>query len=157
MVPRLAGGPLPTRLRTAAALLLGVTAIVVCLIVFTPGPPDPEGQVALQVFVDRGHAAGWLPELVTFGLVEWLANVVMFLPLGFFAAGVVPGRHRVLVIPGAVVASTGIELAQLWWLPSRVASLADVLANGIGGSLGLLLLIFLSARRLASPAPTVVT
>jgi hypothetical protein len=132
----------PSRCRS----LLAVTLLLIGLIVLSPGPPDPEGQVWLAELVERGHVAGWLPGFVTFGLVEWLCNVVLFLPAGFFATGAVsPMRRRWVPLLG-VALSGSIELIQLG-LPGRVTSILDVVANGLGGLLGALALQWLLRKR----------
>ena len=66
---------------TAAVLLTSVIAVVV-VIVFWPGPPDPSGQDALHRYLAQAHANG-LPYWISFNLIQNLANLVMFIPLGF--------------------------------------------------------------------------
>ena len=65
---------------------------------------------------------------------EALANVALFVPAGFLLA--IALRSPVFAAVVCVVASVGIELAQLRYLPSRVPSLADVQHNGLGGLVG---------------------
>jgi glycopeptide antibiotics resistance protein len=94
-------------------------------------------------------------------VTDMLLNVVLFLPFGFAAAGVLAsrgiGRRGALV--GAVIAATAcsfvVELAQAMLLV-RFASVADVVANGLGGTLGAIL--YLHVRRsTSSTAPRAVT
>lgn len=83
--------------------------------------------------------AAW-PRYIT--LEDVLANAVAYLPLGFMLAlGLRPFLRPVLsVIMGAMLAVTvsiGMESMQLF-LPARIASNIDVLANGTGGLIGAL-------------------
>ena len=89
------------------------------------------------------------------GLVDVLANVALFLPLGFLYgvarqdAGVPP--HKIALVALAVSAS--IESIQVFEV-TRYASLSDVVANGAGAYLGAGLQRLLS-RRIAMDAKTV--
>ncbi len=151
----------PRRLQIWAVCLLLVFCLVVATITFWPGPPDPDGQQALRAFLKQAHLQG-LPLWITFGKVEFGANIVMFVPIGFFGALALP-RLRWLVVPAAIVASAGIELLQFARLPDRVGTPRDVVANGIGALVGYLLaagvLLVLRRRRrrraLRPPAPVV--
>ena len=120
--------PLPTSTTTAdtgarlaAALLVYVTAItvVVTLLPFQFAYPSP-------------------PEiLVSGGVVDIVANVVLFIPLGFLyavaRAGSAARPSRIFLV--ALLASATIELVQLFEV-SRYAALSDILANGGGAYLG---------------------
>jgi len=96
------------------------------------------------------------PRVVVFGgLLDILANVGLFIPLGFLYAVArqdanVPAS-RIFVV--AVVASAAIEAVQLFEV-TRFASLSDVLANGAGAYVGAVLQRGLS-RRIAMDARTV--
>lgn len=69
-------------------------------------------------------------------LVEFSANVALFVPLGALAITLLPGmRWRWCVLLGLIV-SAAVEIAQDLALPNRTASPRDVLANGIGVALG---------------------
>jgi VanZ family protein len=139
----------PSRLdraaRRVATALLVLIVVVVAVIVFWPGPPDPAGQGALESYLRHPELHG-LPRWITFNLVQNLANVVMFLPLGLLGS-LALRRRNYLVVLFAASASGLIELTQLLLLPHRVASLEDVLANTTGALLGLLLSIPALRRR----------
>jgi VanZ family protein len=129
-------------------LLLSASAIV-AKITFSAGPPDPEGQLALQEFLLRGYQQG-LPTWITFGKIEFAANVLMFIPIGFFGALCLP-RFGWLIIPIATAASTGIEIMQSTRLPDRVGTPRDVAANTLGAIIGFFIAYLLVAlvRRVA--------
>jgi glycopeptide antibiotics resistance protein len=96
------------------------------------------------------------PRVMLFGgLVDVLANVALFLPLGFLYAVArqdanVPPYQIALV---ALAASAAIESIQLFEV-TRFASLSDVVANGLGAYIGAELQRRLS-RRIAMDARTV--
>jgi VanZ family protein len=82
---------------------------------------------------------GWPRYWTVFDLV---ANVVVYLPLGFFltlALSRLPGRYTALALATLLAASIsfGLEVAQTW-LPSRVPSNLDLACNTLGGLLGAL-------------------
>lgn len=68
-----------------------------------------------------------------YGWVEFAGNVVMAMPIGFFLAAML--RRFWPVVGLALVASVAIELLQLI-IPSRTASVRDVLANTAGAAIG---------------------
>lgn len=71
-----------------------------------------------------GFGSGW---------VEFVANIAMFVPLGFLATLLT--RHHWWGVVIAVALSVGVEVAQIV-IPSRQPSLRDVLANGLGAAVG---------------------
>jgi VanZ family protein len=76
--------------------------------------------------------------MTTGGPVDIVANVLMFVPLGFLwrMTGRRGGRHELLqVVCLSALASLAIESAQLFEV-ERYASVLDVAANAIGGLLG---------------------
>ncbi|MEZ4586853.1 MAG: VanZ family protein [Gemmatimonadales bacterium] len=101
------------RLAAALVLYLGLVIVVVTLVPF-----------------DFTRPAGF--RLVGFrGLADLFANVLFFVPLGFFVA--FGGRGRPVVVAFAV--SLSVELLQQL-LPGRAPSLIDVATNTAGGWLG---------------------
>jgi glycopeptide antibiotics resistance protein len=66
-------------------------------------------------------------------------NVGLFLPLGALAAAAMPRAPRSLLLVLLVGLSVGIETTQYLVPMGRVANAADVLANGTGAAIGLLL------------------
>lgn len=93
--------------------------------------------------------------MIAGGLIDILANVALFVPLGFLysvarrEANVSP--RKILLV--ALAASAAIESVQLFEA-TRFASLSDVIANGAGAYLGAVLQRGLS-RRIAMDARTV--
>ena len=118
-------------LRAAFVAYLVLLAIVVFL-------PSKEASTVTG-FV--GVIAGWLAAL---GLpfreaavgVEFVSNIVMFVPFGLLTTFLWPSRWnwwRMLLLGAAT--STFIEVTQLI-IPGRVTALSDVIANTAGGVVG---------------------
>ncbi|HWA15152.1 MAG TPA: VanZ family protein [Gemmatimonadales bacterium] len=85
---------------------------------------------------------------------DFIANVAMFVPLGFLYRLSRPSHRDRFGLQALLVAalfSTGIELAQLF-LPSRISAPLDVVANGIGGWFGALIHDRITARIRVTPA-----
>lgn len=119
-------------MRWFSALLLGLYLLLVARLTLA----DPSaGQFAFSA------ADTWATRL-SGGALDWsetevLANVALFVPIGFLVT-LVLGRPGVGVAL-CVIASVGIELAQQRWFPARVPSLADVRHNSLGGAFGVLM------------------
>jgi glycopeptide antibiotics resistance protein len=60
----------------------------------------------------------------------------MFVPLGFFLALVFPTRFLWVALPLVPALSGSLEMVQYFVLPARFATVNDVVANSIGGWLG---------------------
>jgi VanZ family protein len=113
------------------------TAIIIAVIIYG----------SLYPFILRHRAGGISP--IQALLSSWaepssrgdfLANVLLYTPLGLFGFLAIAGRARVwsgillAIVVGAVL-STSMELAQ-YYIPGRVTSASDVCANVIGTALG---------------------
>lgn len=109
---------------------------IVLLATLSPTPLDKGYRGAIDKVLGVLHRNG-LPEWFGYGEVEFLANVAMFVPLGFFIGLVLP---RVAVWAGLFIVpalSGAIEWIQGQMLAERFATLQDVLANSVGGWIGL--------------------
>lgn len=109
----------------------------VAVIVLWPTPVDRNAAGILTRGLGFLHRHG-LSDFVTYGLVEFTANIVMFAPLGLFWFLLAPPRWRWWGPAAGFVLSTGIEAAQYLLLPHRFATPYDVLANTLGAALGTL-------------------
>ncbi|WP_457316125.1 VanZ family protein [Sinomonas sp. RB5] len=88
------------------------------------------------------------------GEVEAAANVLVFVPLGFLGAQLLPSGRRWLAIVLSCLLSTGIEVVQAAFISTRLGTPRDVLTNTSGALAGYLL--FTASRwiqvHLAQPA-----
>jgi len=125
-------------LRWASAGLLVTFLLIIAVITLSPVRPDEGGQIALARFIILGHRRDGLPLWITFGRVEFAANVAMLLPIGFFGALTLT-RARWLIVPAAIAGSAVVEVAQALALPARDGTPRDVISNGLGALLGYLI------------------
>jgi hypothetical protein len=116
-------------MRWFALLLLGLYLVFVARLTLAD-PSAGRGVFTLADSLATRYSGGRM----VWSETEVLANVVLFVPVGFLLA-VVLGRPVVSAVL-CVVGSVCIELAQERWLPSRVPSVADVQHNGLGGLVG---------------------
>ena len=119
-----------------ARIVLVPYLVILALVVFLPA--RQAGRVTGIV--------GWIAEaLATIGVprepaaivLEFLANVALFTPLGALLVLAFPGVRWWAVLLTGFLLSVGIELVQLT-IPSRVSAVSDVVANTAGTALGLL-------------------
>lgn len=80
-----------------------------------------------------------LPENVRFGHVEAAANVLLFVPLGVLMPLWFKTRRWITAWLMCFALSVAIESVQILLLSHRVGSVRDVICNGIGAGLGVLL------------------
>ena len=146
-----------SRRRAALLVVLGAYLALVARMTLRPEPAEPETfDLVRQVIA-------WLAERgapVTYEGVEAVSNVLMFVPFGVLVGLLLDWRRRwTLVVGAACATSTGIELAQRAFLPSRVPTVQDVVLNTGGAAVGLALLaaahaVRARARRRREPGPS---
>lgn len=119
-----------------------LTALAMLLITLNPTRVDEGKGPAIFRFLAFVHRHG-VPQWFGYSQLDFSANIVMVIPLGFFAALALPRNKRwipAVALPGL---SAAIELAQHFFLPGRVASLQDVIANSTGAWIGLAVAVLL--------------
>jgi VanZ family protein len=87
---------------------------------------------------------------------DWVANIVLFIPLTFLWSGALWSRSNpalrilacILIVAGGVALSVGIEFAQIYF-PPRTVSLNDILAETIGSAIGVALWLAAGRRLVA--------
>jgi VanZ family protein len=127
---------------TALACYAGATAIVA----FWPTPVDRPASDLLRRALRGLHELG-APAWFDYPLVEMTANVVMFVPLGFLIAALLPRSLVWLSVVFGFSASITIELVQALALPQRYPALTDVMANTMGTAIGALALVAIELAR----------
>jgi hypothetical protein len=121
--------------------IVGVVLLVLYLgfaaaVILSPQRVDGDSLGVFRVlYYGYGHG---LPRWITYDLVQFVANVVLTAPIGFFLAMALPRRLWWAAALICIVLFAAGEIAQLF-LPSRVPSLLDWLANSLGGFVGALL------------------
>lgn len=122
-------------------------------IAFWPVPVDSSAGPQLAWTLNWLHDHG-VPEFVNYEFVEFSANVLFFMPLGFFLA--VGLRRPITACVLGTAASGLIESGQHLFLPNRFATLTDVVANSLGCALGVgmwLVVWRIQSNRKARQAP----
>jgi VanZ family protein len=81
---------------------------------------------------------------------DWVANILLYLPLGFFATGWIAAHLRavpasILVFSLCALLAMAVEFAQLFF-PPRTVSLNDIVAEWLGAGLGIALWHFAGER-----------
>lgn len=129
----------PTRRPVWAIWALGVYVVAVAVVVLSP--------VSYRVVVHAiGDGIRDVLRVSSFGSgwIEFGANVVMFVPLGFLLTLLLRNHWYGVVL--ALVLSAGVEIAQIV-IPSRQPSLRDIVANVLGAAVGAALAWIIVLRR----------
>jgi glycopeptide antibiotics resistance protein len=129
--------------RLSVLRLIGLTAWLAVLVFLNWQPFDftPEigldrlGRVPLVPFVD------YYEENYIHAFDQFLQKTFLFVPLGALLTPVDPRPKRGILFPvlGAALVATTLEAGQLF-LPTRVASVTDVLVESFGAWLGIVLI-----------------
>lgn len=114
-------------------------AVALAAIAFWPTPVDRDAGPLLRVLTR-------LIPVLTYPRIEFLANVLMFVPLGLLLTLILL-RARWLVLPIVILATVTIECVQAVLLDARTPSVLDIVANTTGGCLGILLAVFVESLR----------
>ncbi len=130
--------------RSRRPALIALAAYLLLAAGLTVGPL-PQGEMLDALVALVGRFTGGVHELA----VEAPSNVLLFVPLGFLLARGFPAVPGPAVWALCLLGSVGVEAIQAGFLPGRVPSLLDVVMNGLGAAIGVLLASLL-ARRVAA-------
>lgn len=141
--------PFPTdrrlRLRSAARVLLLPYLVALGLIVWLPGQ-DAEAVTGVVATMAR-MLEGWgVPFDVGYPVLEFIANIALFVPFGALVAMAWPSLQAWKVIAAGAATSIVIELVQIA-LPTRFPTVSDVIANTLGAAVGFAVVAMLRRRR----------
>lgn len=130
--------------RTATTVAVaGLVVIMLGVLSLTLVGVVPPGVAERQLFLDPIEGArGW----TTIAWNPVIDNVALFVPVGAMAGAVWWRRSIMTVWIGCVLLSVGIETFQFLVPSGRVANAADVVANGVGAAIGIVLAVALGAR-----------
>ncbi|MBP2375913.1 VanZ family protein [Paeniglutamicibacter psychrophenolicus] len=132
------------------AYLLGVVIVVFIVRIGDFRLPELVSGVLLTL-QQHGFGAG-----VRFGHVEAAANVLFFVPLGALLPLWFKNRRWLTSWLVCVGVSLIVEAFQFVFLSDRVGSVRDVICNGLGAALGVVLTWFLTESRVRiGPKPPV--
>ncbi|MGR0220632.1 VanZ family protein [Agromyces sp. ZXT2-6] len=139
--------------RALSRLLLAVYAAGLGVVGFYPSPIDREASPAVWWWIRSVRRVGF--EWYSYEILEFSANVLLFVPFGLLAVFALGRRFWWLALALGVAASVVIETGQELFLPERMPSTSDVVANALGTTLGVIvgwLLLTLRERRVPAPA-----
>ena len=80
--------------------------------------------------------------VVNYRKIEFVANILLFVPFGVILTLRLPRCWWLLAAVIAATVSSAVELAQGLFLPQRVPTWSDIVANTSGAFLGALLVLF---------------
>lgn len=122
-----------SRPHAVAAAVFALYAVALVAIVFWPTPVDRGAGRLLSAITRR------IPFL-TYDVIEFTANIALFVPFGILLAILLKPRRRSLVVAQVVAfafaIALAIEVSQGVFLAERTASVLDVVANMCGAVLG---------------------
>ncbi|MGM1018134.1 MAG: VanZ family protein [Actinomycetota bacterium] len=147
--------PPPHRLTRRIALILGIPFLL-ALGFLTLWPQRVEDS--MPVLLDR--VLGFLRDDLAwtwmgFSTLEVLANILVFIPVGILAFVFAPRRIWPVAFLVGPLVSIAIELVQGIALPERASTVADVIANSAGATIGVgvaLLCTLLASSMSSTPA-----
>lgn len=115
-------------------VLVGMLAPL-ALVAFWPSPVDTPVQGQLTTALQFLHTHG-VPAWFNYQLVEAMANVVLFVPLGVVAVLAFPKKYWWQIGILGLIVSGCIEMGQLLFLHNRFASPVDLVTNTGGAVIG---------------------
>lgn len=118
-----------------AAILFAAYVLLLGVVVFAARLTDLGLPQLADVLLDRLHTEGFVPDL-RFGHVEAGANILLFIPVGFLVACILPRRLWLVAVLTGVAMSVAIESIQAVALSDRSATVRDVICNSLGTVLG---------------------
>lgn len=122
-------------LRRVLPVVTAVYLLLVAWITLNPAPADPHRNPLLEGLL-ASFAATPLLAWIDYDVVEFTANILLFVPMGLLFA-VLLGRWRWwLAFAIGAAATLTIEFVQLF-LPARVSDPRDLLANTLGTLVGI--------------------
>lgn len=144
-VPVVNQEPPKSRVReTLSFAALVVTVTLVLLATMWPAPLDRGYEGSIAKVLDVLHRNG-IPVWFGYNRLEFSANILMFLPVGFVVALALPARIWWLSIVLCPALSVAIELIQGSLLSARFSTPLDVLANTLGAVLGITIAVCIRA------------
>lgn len=109
----------------------------------TPQPLDAGDQDLIYRALAALQRRGYL-ETLDYSRLELVANVFLFIPIGAFLLLLLGSRWWWIALAGCVAMTVGIESAQQA-IPGRVPDDRDLIANSLGGAIGVVTMLVLTA------------
>jgi glycopeptide antibiotics resistance protein len=123
-----------------AATGLAVCIGVVLFATMSPVPLDQGYSSSIERLLGVLHRNG-VPTWFGYNRLEFSANVLMFIPVGFLLTLLLPRKAWWLSILICLALSGGIEYTQSLLLTERFATVLDVIANSSGAVIGVVIAV----------------
>ncbi len=144
--------PPPRRVTRAVAIALGIPFLAgLAMLTLTPSRVEERVPNLLDRVLGVVHRLGW--SSIGFNELEVLANILVFTPIGILAFLFLPRRVWILSFLAGPAISFAIEGTQRLALPHRAATIADVIANSAGATIGVLLAVTFTLLFAPRPSP----
>lgn len=121
-----------------------IYGVFLAFVVFWPTPIDRPVRSLLDRVIEELHERG-VPTFVDYSVIEFAANIVLFIPVGILLGLAIPVRWSILTLLLGPALSGSIEFAQSQLLDERYATVSDVIANSTGSTIGVLIALTLRA------------
>lgn len=144
-------GSVSTTRHRLAVIVVFLYFAALAAIAFWPTPVDRPFDGDLLNFL-RWLRSLSIPQFIaSFTSVEFMANIVLFMPFGIILAVRLPRMFWWVALPAGAVLSSLIELVQGTFLPERVFDVRDIVANSCGALIGALAVILWRVTRPKQP------
>ncbi|MFT3944242.1 MAG: VanZ family protein [Ancrocorticia sp.] len=117
---------------------LAIAAVAVAIVTLSPSRLDLLFRPQVLALINHLHQLG-VTKKFDFDELEFAANIVLVVPVGFFLGLALSKRYRWVAYCAFPILFAGVELIQRFALPDRIPSILDVVANSLGGWSGLIL------------------
>ncbi len=139
--------PLARRRQALVARVLLVPYLVaLALIVWLPGQ-DAEAVTGIVATTARMLESWGIPFEIGYPVLEFTANIALFVPFGVLVTLAWPALPSWAVIVAGAATSVLIEIVQIA-LPTRFPTVSDVVANTLGAAIGVAV-VWIGRRMLA--------
>jgi len=125
------------------SLLTGGYLAFVAWVTLTPQNYAAEHIAIIYRVLAVFHRNGYLLSIDD-GRLEFLANIALFVPVGMFLLLLFGTRLWWFALAASLAMTTAIEVAQRS-IPGRVTDERDLVANGLGAVVGILIALVLTA------------
>ncbi len=122
------------RLTQSARVALLPYLAALALIVWLPGQ-DAEAVTGIVATTARMLESLGVPFGIGYPVLEFTANIALFVPFGVLVAVAWPALQAWKVVAAGAATSILIELVQIA-LPTRYPTVSDVIANTLGAAVG---------------------
>ncbi|MCT9001992.1 VanZ family protein [Microbacterium memoriense] len=120
------------------AAFSAVYGVFLAFVAFWPSPVDKPVASLLDRVIAELHERG-VPGFIDYAFIEFCANIVLFIPAGLVFGLIVPVRFTLIALLLGPALSGAIEMGQHFLLSARYATVADVVANSLGATIGVLI------------------